>query len=131
MGPADTVEGEGSSQHALGHTGGSVFRGLMADGLVYGLGSSLNGLATFVLIPFITHHLVAAEYGRFAMAEMMINLLLTVEGLGLSLAVLARYPTMKPEARQQAIGQVFSLVLATTAVCSLLVLLAFGLLGER
>ena len=62
----------------------SVFRDLLAKGLTYGLGSSLNSLASFLLIPFFIHRLNAAEYGRFALAEMLINLLGILLGLGMN-----------------------------------------------
>ena len=70
----------------------SVFKDLVGKGLVYGLGSSLNGLVGFVLIPFFLKHLQAAEYGRFALAEMLLNLLLVLLGLGLNISLLSRYP---------------------------------------
>lgn len=95
----------------------SVFRDLLGKGLVYGLGSSLNGLAGFILIPFFIHHLSAAQYGRFALAEMVINLLLVVLGMGMHVALLSRYPRMTNEdERRMLVGSLFSFLLLVAVV---------------
>jgi len=90
----------------------TVFRDLLAKGLVYGLGASLNGLAGFILIPFFIHHLSAAEYGHFALAEMLINLLLVMLGMGMNVALLARYPRVVDEIeRRELVGSLFTILL--------------------
>ena len=60
----------------------SAIQDLAAKGLIYGLGASFNGLVSFLLIPFFTHRLTAGEYGRYALAEMVLNLLLVLLGMG-------------------------------------------------
>lgn len=60
----------------------SVLQELAGKGLVYGLGFSFNGLVAFILIPFFTGRLTAGEYGRYAIAEMVLNLILVFLGEG-------------------------------------------------
>ena len=96
----------------------AVLKDLLGKGLVYGLGSSLNGLAGFFLIPFFIHHLSAAQYGRFALAEMVINLLLVVLVMGMNVALLSRYPRLgSEEERRVLVGSLLSfLALVVVAV---------------
>jgi O-antigen/teichoic acid export membrane protein len=90
----------------------AVFKDLLGKGLVYGLGSSLSGLAGFILIPFFIHHLSAIEYGRYALAEMAINLLLVMLVMGMNVALLSRYPRVSDEAdRRELVGSLFTLLL--------------------
>src|SRR5689334_23267894 len=72
---------------------------LAGKGLVYGIGASFNGLVAFILIPFFTNQLTAAEYGRYAIAEAVLNLILVLLGLGMNVAILARYPSLPPAER--------------------------------
>ena len=88
---------------------------LVKKGLVYGLGASLNGLAGFLLLPFVVHRLVALEYGRFALAELQINLLLVICGFGLRNALLARFPRLAASDVRGFVGSVLSLSLLSIA----------------
>jgi O-antigen/teichoic acid export membrane protein len=92
---------------------------LVKKGVVYGLGASLNGVAGFLLLPFIVHRLTAFEYGRFALAELLLNVLLVVGALGLHVALLARYPKLPAGDRRAFIGSVLSLLIVTTLVAEL------------
>jgi O-antigen/teichoic acid export membrane protein len=89
---------------------------LVKKGLVYGLGASLNGAVGFLLLPFVVHRLVAAEYGRFALAELQINLLLVICGFGLRNALLARYPRLAADETRSFVGSVLSLSLISIAI---------------
>lgn len=94
-----------------------VFRDLLGKGLIYGLGSSLSGLAGFILIPFFIHHLSAVQYGRFALAEMVINLLLVVLGMGMHVALLSRYPRLTDEnERRTLVGSLICFLLLVAIV---------------
>lgn len=108
-----------------------VVRDLLRKGLVYGLGSSLNGLVGFVLLPFVIHYLTPGEYGRYAIAEMIINLLLVFLGLGMNVAILARYPRVAEGERRAFLSSVFGFMILTTlameAVFGVFVLIA----GQR
>lgn len=92
----------------------SVVRDLLRKGLVYGLGSSLNGLVGFVLLPFIVHYLRPGEYGRYAIAEMILNLVLVFLGLGMNVALLARYPRVPEAERASFLSSVFGFMILTT-----------------
>ncbi|MGK2907970.1 MAG: lipopolysaccharide biosynthesis protein [Desulfuromonadales bacterium] len=95
----------------------AVFKDLLGKGLIYGLGSSLSGLAGFLLIPFFIHHLSAAQYGRFALAEMVINLLLVVLGMGMHVALLSRYPRLADEVEKRTlVGSLISFLLLVAIV---------------
>ncbi len=87
---------------------------LIKKGVVYGLGASLNGLVGFLLLPFIIHRLDSLEYGRFALAELLLNFLLVLCGLGLGSALLARYGKLELEARRELVASVLALVLVAT-----------------
>src|SRR5574342_549452 len=100
----------------------SAIQDLAAKGLIYGLGASFNGLVSFLLIPFFTHRLTAGEYGRYALAEMVLNLLLVLLGMGLNVAILARYPRIPPMDRSRYFGSIISFTLLSTGVCEVLFL---------
>ena len=100
----------------------SAIQDLAAKGLIYGLGASFNGLVSFLLIPFFTHRLTAGEYGRYALAEMVLNLLLVLLGMGLNVAILARYPRIPPVDRSRYFGSIISFTLLSTGVCEVLFL---------
>lgn len=87
---------------------------LVRKGVVYGLGASLNGLVAFLLLPFIVHRLDSLEYGRYALAELLLNLLLVICGLGLGSALLARYAKLELGAQRELVGSVLALVLVAT-----------------
>ena len=108
-----------------------VFRDLAAKGAIYGLGSSLNGLVGFLLIPFYLHQLQAAEYGRYAIAETWVNLLGVVLGLGFNVSLLAVYPQKTPEERPRFFGEVLTFVLWSTVVIELLFLGAYAVAHSR
>jgi O-antigen/teichoic acid export membrane protein len=97
-----------------------VFKDLLGKGLVYGLGSSLSGLAGFILIPFFIRHLSAAQYGRYALAEMLFNIFLIIVGLGLNVPLLARYANSEGKERDLVVGGVFALSLISGLVFSLI-----------
>jgi O-antigen/teichoic acid export membrane protein len=94
----------------------TIWRALVTKSAVYGLGASLNGLAQFLLIPFYTRHLGASDYGRFALAEMALNLLLVVLALGLQVALLARYQRCDAEQRTDLVRAVFGFVLVSVTI---------------
>lgn len=96
-------------------SGGGIYRELLRKGTVYGLGSSLNGLASLLLIPFFVSRLTAEEFGRFAVTEMIIQLLAIILGLGLNVALLSRYQKLDAEQRRELVRSVFGLLLVTTA----------------
>src|SRR5437762_9286913 len=105
-------EGRGGLKSALNELAGK--------GLVYGVGASFNGLVSFILIPFFTNRLTAAEYGRYAIAEMVLNLILVLLALGMNVAILARYPSIPPQDRDRFFGSVLSLMLLWTMIFEVL-----------
>ena len=96
--------------------GSSLALDLVKKGVVYGLGASLNGLVAFLLLPFIVHRLASFEYGRYALAELLLNLLLVICGLGLGSALLARYARLDATAQRELVGSVLGLVLVATLI---------------
>ena len=95
----------------------SMLREFAGKGLVYSLGSTLSGLAGFILIPFFVTHLKPAEYGRFALAEVEINLLLVFIGSGMHIALLSRYPYLKNDSERRClVGSVFTFTLITVFI---------------
>ncbi len=89
---------------------------LATKGGIYALGSSLNGLAGFLLIPFFINHLLPEEYGRFAFAEMILIIFLAFSGLGLKIAFLNKYNQVETENRRDYVGALFTFVIASTLV---------------
>jgi O-antigen/teichoic acid export membrane protein len=88
---------------------------LAGKGIIYGLGASFNGLVSFLLIPFFTGRLTAREYGRYAIAEMVLSLILVLLSLGMHVAILARYPSVPPQDRDRFFGSVLTLMVLWTA----------------
>jgi len=86
----------------------SALKELVSKGFVYGVGASFSGLVGLLLIPFFTHELTAAEYGRYAIADMMLSLLLVISGLGMNVAILARYPNVPVAERDKFFASVLS-----------------------
>ena len=68
-----------------------ILKEILGKGAIYGLGSSLNGLISFILIPFYLGYLSAEEYGVFALAEMVLVLTLIVSGLGINIGLITQY----------------------------------------
>jgi len=108
-----------------------MLRELAGKGLIYGLGASLNGLVAFLLIPFFIGHLKAAEYGRFALAEMVLNLALVLLNLGMNVAILARYPRTPLETRATFFANVLGFMLLSTACLEAVFVVAAKLLASR
>jgi O-antigen/teichoic acid export membrane protein len=92
----------------------NIFKDFIGKSVVYGLGSSLNGLVGFLLIPFFVNHLRAGEYGHYALAEMSLNLVLVILGLGLHIVLLSRYPTLDSGKRVEMVGILFGFMLVST-----------------
>src|SRR5207244_8457909 len=105
---------EGPSLHPTPSGMKSALGELTIKGLVYGLGASFNGLVGFLLIPFFTGRLSAAEYGRYAIAEMVLNLILVLLGLGMNVAILARYPSVPLAEREGFFGSILTFMLLWT-----------------
>ena len=100
----------------------AVLQELASKGAIYGLGASFNSLVGFLLIPFFTKQLTATEYGRYAIAEMVLNLSLALLGLGMNVAILARYPSIPPEHRDRFFGSILSFMLLWTLFFEMLFL---------
>ena len=99
--------------------------------LVYGLGSSLSGLIGFILIPFFLSELSAEEYGRYAVAEMVLNLLAIPLSFGLNVSVLARYPRLTADERARLAGRTLTFLLVSTTAVELLFLGVLAAGGGR
>src|SRR5207248_5236947 len=102
---------------------------LAGKGLVYGIGASFNGLVASVLIPFFKNQLTAAEYGRYAIAEMVLNLNLVLLGLGMNVAILARYPSVPPAERNRFFGSILTFMLLWSMAFETAFLVAARLFG--
>ncbi len=109
----------------------SVLRELASKGFVYGLGTSFSGLVSLLLIPFLTHELTAAEYGRYAIAEMMLSLLLVVSGLGMNVVILARYPSVPVAERDRFFGSILSFMVPSAIALAALFLGIAGFGGGK
>jgi O-antigen/teichoic acid export membrane protein len=98
---------------------------LLRKSLVYGLGASLNSAVGFVLIPYFVERLQAAEYGAYAIAEMVLSLLLIPLGLGFNVSVLARYPQVGPSDRRRFVGGAIGFLLVSTSATVAVFVTAF------
>ncbi len=108
----------------------AVLQELASKGAIYGLGASFNSLVGFLLIPFFTKQLTATEYGRYAIAEMVLNLSLALLGLGMNVAILARYPSIPSEHRDRFFGSILSFMLLWTLFFEMLFLALAWLFGH-
>jgi O-antigen/teichoic acid export membrane protein len=107
-----------------------VFKDLLRKGLIYGLGSSLNGLAGFFLIPFLLHRLSAEEYGRFALAEAWLNILLVLASMGLNTSMITQYFNIQEERRPVLFRSALAAVGFSSLGIVLVLSLAFGALAQ-
>jgi O-antigen/teichoic acid export membrane protein len=109
----------------------STIRLLASDSLVYGMGSALNGLAGFVLLPVLIKALYAQEYGRYALAEMFLNLLLVVLGLGQTMVLPGQYLATPEDQREGLVGGVLATALMLGIGFALMFVAAMTLMGGR
>lgn len=99
-----------------------IFKDLAFKGFIYGLGSSLNGLVSFLLVPFFLQQLQATEYGRFALAEMLLNLMLIVLGMGINVGLLSQYNKSNLTERSTLVSSLFSVVIIFCSVITICVI---------
>lgn len=110
-----------------------VYRDLLSKGLIYGVGSSLNGLVGLLLIPFLMQHLGAAQYGRYALADMVINILIALATLGVNVSLITQYFALRQEDRNGlfrgcvALVAAFSVTLLSSLTGIVLLLRALGI----
>lgn len=93
---------------------------------IYGLGTAFNSAASLLLVPFFVHSLQPAEYGRYALAEMVVGLFLVAIGLGTNVAIVSQVPRMEEEEQRRYIGTAitFSICSAATAMVLMLAIIA-------
>jgi O-antigen/teichoic acid export membrane protein len=102
---------------------------IASDSLVYGVGSALNGLAGILMIPVLVRSLQAAEYGRYAIAEMFIAGLVVLLGMGFGATFPSHYFNRSVETRRDfavAAFTVFLLVAAGYSAIFFVFLKAYG-----
>jgi O-antigen/teichoic acid export membrane protein len=104
---------------------------LATDSLIYGVGSALNGLAGFVLLPVLIKALSAQEYGRYALAEMFLNLFLVVVGMGQTTVFPGQYFGTPEDQRPRLVGGVLALLLLLSMALALMFIAALTLVGGR
>jgi O-antigen/teichoic acid export membrane protein len=96
----------------------AIFKLIASDSLVYGVGSALNGLAGILLIPVLVKSLHAAEYGRYAIAEMFIAGLVVLLGMGFGAAFPSHYFNQPVECRKNVAVAAFALFLSIATLAS-------------
>jgi len=90
---------------------------LARDSLVYLAGAAMIGLGNFVLVPLYTRYLAPAEFGVYALVDIIVLILVTVTQLGFGVSYLkwfadvgrsrrgeARPPTARQPARSTTAG---------------------------
>lgn len=68
-----------------------VFQSVYKHFFVYGLGTMINRLVGFLLIPFYTHYLTPADYGTLELIELTVYVAGTFLGAGLTNAIMRYY----------------------------------------
>ena len=104
----------------------SPFKTLLSGSVIYGLGTVLVQTVTILLMPLLTTHLSAREYGVIALLNFAGLFLFAIFSLGLSSAVgICYFEKATPEWRSRVISTSFGLMLSSSVV---LVSLAYLLL---
>jgi len=80
-----------------------TFKTFAKQGTVYGIGSIVNKAIGFFLIPVYTHLLDPAEFGRFALLSLTINILIIIFSAGLPTAMFRSYYDYKEEDQQNTV----------------------------
>ncbi len=110
----------------------SAFFALAGDSAVYLAGSVVIGLGNFVLIPLYTRYLAPAEFGVYALVDVLILILVTVTQLGLGVSYLKWFADLGETQRGTIL--VSSLVSGLSAALlggGLLSIAVAGPMGER
>lgn len=97
------------------------FKELGLYGIVYGVGSSLQSLIGFVLVPVYTNHLETADYGLLGLATSTGQMFQIAFALGLIPALFRSYYDYEDLEGRQAV--VSTTTILTTASCCVLILL--------
>lgn len=106
-----------------------ILSGITSKAVVYGLGASTNAAVGVILLPVVVKCLLPVEYGRFALAEMLANLLVVVLGLGLYVSLLSRFPLLNPGDRTSLVRKIVGLVILSCITFSGLFLGVAKLVG--
>lgn len=102
-------------------------KSLASDSMIYGASSALSQVINFLLLPLYTHFLSAADYGVWAMLNIVLALFIPVANLGMSNAVFRRFNTCKDdEERRVVLSTGLLSVLCTTLLLGVFCLIFAG-----
>ena len=105
---------------------------LAGDTLVYLAGAAIIGLGSFILVPIYIRYLTPAEFGVYALVDVIILILVTVTQLGFGVSYLKWFPDIEPSRRGELLCSTLAVgAMAATIGGALLALAVAGPLGER
>ncbi len=98
-------------------------KSLASDSMIYGASSALSQVINFLLLPLYTHYLTKADYGTWAMLNIVLLLFVPLANVGMSNAVFRRFNTCKDdEERQDVLSTGLLSVLGSTLLLGVLCL---------
>jgi len=105
---------------------------LAGDTLVYLAGAAIIGLGSFILVPIYIRYLTPAEFGVYALVDVIILILVTVTQLGFGVSYLKWFADIEPSRRGELLGSTLAVgAMAATIGGALLALAVAGPWGER
>ena len=100
------------------------FKVMAKDSIIYGIGSSLKSLISFLLIPIYTNCLSVADYGRLGILLITSQVITAITGLGLISALFRSYYDYNDaKNRKVVISTVFYILVASNLVFLILMIL--------
>jgi O-antigen/teichoic acid export membrane protein len=105
---------------------------LAGDSLVYWAGSAIIGVGNFILVPLYTRYLAPAEFGVYALVDIVVLIFVTVTQLGLRVSYLKWFADMGESRRGELLGSTLVAGALTASTGGVLLSMAvISPLGER
>jgi len=105
---------------------------LARDSLVYLAGAAMIGLGNFVLVPLYTRYLAPAEFGVYALVDIIVLILVTVTQLGFGVSYLKWFADVGRSRRGELLGSTLTVGAMAAAIGGgLLALAVASPMGER
>ena len=100
----------------------SEIKSLIKHGSIYTIGNILSKIASFLLIPIYTNYLIPSEYGTLELLDLTIDMIATVLGMGMAIAVMRYYSKAEDKKSKNlvlssALIGIITLMGLTSAIC--------------
>jgi O-antigen/teichoic acid export membrane protein len=97
---------------------------LASDSAVYWAGSALIGVGNFILIPLYTRYLAPAEFGAYALVDIVVLIIVTITRLGLGISYLKWFADVGESRRGELLGSTLAAGMVAATLGGILLALA-------